>query len=111
MNVGGRWIGASAVWHLMHGILDGRAHRRGDPDGAPRRSHVVVMPTHEVSDARHLKCVEGLYSPDVACATCVSWIGAVMPRAMATRQGLHEGHLQTQATQPVLVIHVRYMHT
>ena len=82
----------------MHGILDGRAHRRGDPDAAPRRSHVVVMPTHEVSDARHLKYVEGLYSPDVACATCVSWIAAVMPRAMAMRQGLHEDHLQTQAT-------------
>ena len=53
------WIGATVAWQLMHGSLDGRAHRRG-PNAAPRRSHVVVMPTHEVSDARHLKCVEGL---------------------------------------------------
>ena len=30
-----------------------------------------------------------------------------MQRAMAMRQGLHEGHLQTKAQQPVLVIHVR----
>ena len=43
--------------------------------------------------------------------SCVSWIAAVMPRAMAMQNEMQLQNVFVLRTQPALVTHVRYMHT